>query len=197
MADVSWEKYITKTKSRGPRDLLIEAAGYVSFHDCGNALDLGAGAMNDTKYLLEIFEQVTAVDYEDAAAKCAKEIKAQNFFFFQQRFEVFHLRKSAYNLVNAAYALPFLPPSVFTEVWDSVIESLRPRGIFVGQLFGDRDTWNVKGSGNTFHTKEEARALFSGVELLKFVEEEEDSGSAFEKKKHWHIFHFIARKLVH
>ncbi len=45
----------------------------------------------------------------------------------------------------------------------------------------------------TFHDVEAARALFDGLELESFVEEEED-GEAFEGPKHWHVFHVIARR---
>lgn len=45
----------------------------------------------------------------------------------------------------------------------------------------------------TFHDVNAARALFDGLELESFVEEEED-GEAFEGPKHRHVFHVIAKR---
>lgn len=44
----------------------------------------------------------------------------------------------------------------------------------------------------TFHDADAARALFDGLELECFVEEED--GEAFEGPKHWHVFHVIAKR---
>ena len=45
----SWEDYYAKTKERGPRPLLMRAVPYVARRD--QALDLGAGVLNDTRWL--------------------------------------------------------------------------------------------------------------------------------------------------
>jgi hypothetical protein len=45
----------------------------------------------------------------------------------------------------------------------------------------------------TFHDVDAARALFAGLEIESFVEEEED-GEAFEGPKHWRVFHVIPKR---
>jgi hypothetical protein len=37
--------------------------------------------------------------------------------------------------------------------------------------------------------------LLFGLELLEFIEEEKDGMQANGQEKHWHVFHFIARKI--
>ena len=46
-----WSQYIAKTKNKSPRPLLVRALSYVK--NKNKALDLGAGALNDSRYLLE------------------------------------------------------------------------------------------------------------------------------------------------
>jgi len=59
-----WPQYIEKTKNKPPRRLLVQALGFVKNKNA--ALDLGAGAFNDTRYLLQAgFKKVIAVDREE------------------------------------------------------------------------------------------------------------------------------------
>ena len=56
-----WKKYYKDTEGRPPRKELIEALEFVQNRD--SALDLGAGAMQDSVYLLsQGFKEVIAVD---------------------------------------------------------------------------------------------------------------------------------------
>jgi hypothetical protein len=96
------------------------------------------------------------------------------------------------DLVHASFSLPFCPPEAFPDLWGRIRSALRPGGRFVGELFGDRDSW-ASNPGMTFHDASAARARFDGLELESFVEEEEE-GEAFDGPKHWHVFHVIARR---
>jgi hypothetical protein len=98
----------------------------------------------------------------------------------------------ATDLVFASFSLPFCPPAAFPGLWRGIRSALRPGGRFAGELFGDRDTW-ASDPTMTFHTEDAARALFHGLEVESFVEEDED-GEAFDGPKHWHVFHVIARR---
>ena len=75
---VSWRKYIEKTSINDPRPLLVEAVGHIVSR--GSALDFGAGALVDSKFLLaEGFENVVALDNDEAAEERAREIVNPNF----------------------------------------------------------------------------------------------------------------------
>jgi tellurite methyltransferase len=193
MHKVSWKKYIDKRKGSPPRALLLESLRYVP----GRAivLDLGAGAMNDARYLLSHgFNQVIAVDCDDAAEECAKEFTDDpRFTFIKSSFDSFKF-PSEVDFINASYALPFNSPSTFQALVKNIKQSLKKSGVFSGQLFGKKDSWNVPGSDKTFLSRAEAEDLFKEMEILKFLEEEEDGKSALGEMKHFHVFHFIVRK---
>jgi hypothetical protein len=56
-----WTRYSERTKDKPPRELLVQAVTYVQHK--GHALDLGPGALNESKYLLEQgFQSVVAVN---------------------------------------------------------------------------------------------------------------------------------------
>lgn len=150
--------------------------------------------MNDSIYLLsENFRQVTAIDKEPVAEEIAKTLPRDRFSYVISSLEDFEFKLDPVDLVNAQYSLPFIQPDQFLNAWERIGDTLKTSGIFTGQFFGDRDEW--KGSRNmTFHTEREARQLLAGYDLLHFEEEESDKPTAAGIMKHWHVFHFIARK---
>ena len=97
------------------------------------------------------------------------------------------------DLVHASYSLPFCRPQVFPRLWSDIREAIRPGGRFAGELFGDRDTWASSEKAMSFFDIASARALFDGMELESFVEEENDD-HGWDQLKHWHVFHTIARR---
>lgn len=192
MTEGPWVEYIEKTKDKGPRPLLVKALSYVKSKD--EALDLGAGALNDTKYLIaEGFKHVTTVDKENLAGDILQTIPSDRISYIVSSFDDFPFVINKFDLVNAQYSLPFNSSDTFLEVFDKIKESLKSGGIFVGQLFGVRDTWNKEETTMTFHTKEEVEKLISDMEIIEFTEEEKDDMPAVGDMKHWHVFHIITR----
>lgn len=161
----------------------------------GRALDLGCGAGRDTKFLLEEGFDVVAVDKAEKALEYLKGFPQEHLEIQLSSFENFDFEEEKYDLVNAQFSLPFTDRDRFSEVFRKVKASLKSGGIFVGQLFGVNDDWyKSPTTRTTFHTIEEARALFSDMEVLKFVEKDYDGTIADGTPKHWHTFHVLARK---
>lgn len=186
----NWEKYYSHTKDRPPRRALVESMKFVANKD--RALDLGAGALQDSEYLLEQgFKEVVAVDSEPSVQN--KSNYNEHLQIVISSFEDFNFPTDSFDLVNAQYSLPFTNPQHFERVLAAVKNSLKKEGVFVGQLFGNRDGWNQNGS-MTFLTKEEATNLIENMEVIKFSEEEKDGKTAAGEDKHWHIFNLILRK---
>lgn len=75
-----------------------------------------------------------------------------------------------------------------------IIDSLKKNGVFAGQFFGDRDSWNKKYTRRVFLTKNEALSILKDMRVIEFQEVEKDGKTADGSKRHWHIFHFIAVK---
>src|SRR5579871_4033000 len=99
----NWDKYLHLTKQRPPRPLLVRAVDFVQ--DKKRALDVGAGSLNDTRYLLSIgFQHVTAVDSNPAMKKFGNKISKRKATLRVATFEQFRFQKNTFNLVNAQYS---------------------------------------------------------------------------------------------
>ncbi len=186
----SWPDYYNLTRNKPPRPLLLTAIQNVEVKD--EALDLGAGALRDTIYLLDQGFTVAAVDAEAQVMEEAKSIKSEKFKIVISKFEDFNFEKNKYDLMAAMYSLPFNPPESFNKVIEDIKQSLKLGGVFCGQFFGDRDEWATN-SKMTFHTKEQVEDLLSGMKVILLDEVEKDDYTADGTKKHWHFFNFIAK----
>jgi SAM-dependent methyltransferase len=190
-----WAEFIERTRGHAPWPLLVEAAALAPGR---TALDLGCGAGRDTRELLERGFAVTAVDASpEAGAALATLPHQERLRFVRARFE--DLAFTTYDLVNAAYSLPFIAPEAFDRVFAALGASLGPRGVFCGQLFGPRDTWNtpdgaLPGVRLTFHTRERVEALLGGLEVIRLDERCEDGTTALGGRKRWHVYDILARR---
>jgi membrane dipeptidase len=184
-----WGRYFA-VAGDDPRPTLLDALA--RFDSPGVAVDLGAGTGRDTAELLRRGWRVVAIDREPEAIErlgalgVAPQLDAR-----LGRFE--DAEWPPCDLVNASFALPFCPPAAFPALWERIVRSLRSGGRFSGQLFGDHDDW--AGSGVVVHTRDELGALLAPFDV-EFLEEFDDEGStAVGTRKHWHVYHLVARKI--
>ncbi|MCW1891944.1 MAG: class I SAM-dependent methyltransferase [Candidatus Uhrbacteria bacterium] len=188
----NWLTYYANTKNRPPSDLLVKALEYVS--QKGRAIDIGGGALKDSRYLLQEGFEVINIDSQKLPADFTRDIDKERFQHVVSSFEKYVFPKEAYDLASAMYALPFNRPETFDRVFEDVKKSLRVQGILCGNFFGDRDSW-ANDPKMTFHTLDRAKASLADLEVL-FFKEREWGGMLADgvTKKHWHIFEFIARR---
>lgn len=192
--DSTWVEYHMTTKDLPPSPLLVESFSYLKHNN--HALDLGAGGLKDSKFLLSKgFKNVTIVDSEATVSESAKDLPVNKVEIIITPFDQFNFPKEEYDLVNAQFSLPFNPPSTFNRVIEKLKSSLKMEGIFTGQLFGINDEWNVPGKNMTFNTESEVRDLFSDMDILKLIEVDRDGTLAKGTPKHWNYFNVIARKI--
>lgn len=185
----NWEDFYKFTKDRPPWPLLVKAVSLLTHK--GNALDLGSGAGRDTRYLLEHGFYVTALDSDPHAIALLADFPKDHLRVIQSSFEEFEFE--TYDLVNAQFALPFIPREHFHEVFARIKHAIKAGGIFVGQFFGMHDQWNIPGNPMTFLTREQAEDELKGLSVVEFREEDVDGHVADGTPKHWHVFHIIAR----
>lgn len=186
-----WGGYINTTKNKPPRRLLVRAIKDIKNKE--TALDLGAGALNDSKYLLEQgFKQVIAVDIEENL-ELFNNIDKRHFSFKKVAIENYDFLPNTFDLINAQFVLPFLPREKIVSVIDNIKHSLKIDGIFVGQFFGINDSWNKKPAVYVY-TKQKIEEFLFNLDIAYFQEEEKDDKTAMGAEKHWHIFNFIAKK---
>jgi tellurite methyltransferase len=185
-----WGSFYTFTQNSPPWPLLIRASALAPRN--GQALDLGAGAGRDTRYLLEQGFEVTAVDADPRAAALLSALSETYLHVVQSSFEDFTF--ATYDLISAQFALPFVPKSRFAEVFTRIKAALSPSGVFVGQFFGINDQWNTPDRNMTFLTRAEALDLIRDLETIEFTEEDADGHIADGSPKHWHVFHILGRR---
>lgn len=194
MSNRSLDTYFENTKNFPPHKLLQEALPFVLTKD--RALDLGAGALRDSKLLLAGgFKEVVAVDASKELSAMAEGVGDQRLTAVTTRFEEYQFPPEYFDLVSSQFALPFCDPEEFAKVFESLLASLVPGGVFTGQLFGDRDRWAGEShKAKTFLTREQAEQVLAGLDVRKFNEVERDSLTADQTPKHWHYFEIIAIK---
>ncbi len=188
----SWAAYHAATHGRPPHPLLVRAAAMLPAP--GDALDLGCGAGNDTRYLLAIGFRVTAVDADPDAVRVLNALGEKRLQAIRSTFADFAFDHDGYDLISAQLALPFNPPESFDAMFSRLVGALRPGGIFTGDLFGVRDAWNTSASGMRFHTRVEAERLLDGLQLREFREVEGDVQLVSGEPHHGHSFEIIAQR---
>ena len=135
---------------------------------------------------------VTAVDNDPHAIALLADLSQEHLRAVHSSFEAFDFE--IYDLVNAHFALSFMPEEHFHLVFVRIKQALHTGGLFVGQFFGVHDEWNTPGNQMTFLTREQAEAELKDLKVLEFREEDVDSHIADGTPKHWHVFHIIAQK---
>ena len=190
------EKFLEQTKNLPPRRYLVDAMNHVESR--GPALDLGAGALRDTRYLLqEGFEEVISVDKNPSITNYGKDISDHRSKIVVSSFEDFDFESDTYDLINAQYALPFAQKKSFDILMANILSSLKKDGLFVGTFFGDKDSWQEsdrKPSAQVFLSREQILDIFKEFEILTIIEEEEKNAPVGDTRKDWHKFHITARK---
>ncbi|MEG4810690.1 class I SAM-dependent methyltransferase [Microcoleus sp. F8-D3] len=201
----NWVTYYQAVAGRPPRETLLKAlsifekgqkGGQGDTAPTGFAVDLGCGDGRDTVELLRRGWRVLAIDGEQNAFDRLIDRPIDRHLLQTQlmRFETLTL-PPAIDLINASFCLPFCPPAAFSNLWQTIVKSLNPGGIFCGHLFGDRDSWTVF-PNRTHHTRQQVEALLQPFEVEWLDEEEHPGVTAIGEEKYWHIFHIVARKVA-
>lgn len=189
---INWKNYFENTKNYPPAPLLVKAMEYVKVKT--KAIDIGGGStLKDTKYLLSQGFNTTIIDKEKTVKAAVQKIQSEKLKFFLCDFANFDFPVNEYDLAAAIYSLPFVQPSQFNDVFESVIKSLVTNGIFCGQFFGIRDSW-CHNSQLTFLSKKVVLAILGDMEIIHLDEKEFEGKTADSSPKHWHVYNVIARK---
>lgn len=185
-----WSNYQVKTYGDEVCKLLIE---FLSNYKITNAIDLGCGSGNETVYMIKNGIRVLAIDRQlnqDFILNRLSKDEKRLISFKESSFENIELPKT--QLLTAFFSLPFCTPDNFDELWNKIYDSIENIGYFVGQLFGDRDAWNVVDSINTF-------SIYKVKEYLKkfkIIKLEEVEYIRESDNKKWHYYNIIAQKKV-
>ena len=194
MNDENIKKYYDNTESDMPKN---NVKYFVEKIQCkpSNAIELGCGAGNDTVYLIKNGWNVIAIDRENVENRITKRLnkkQLKKFEFQRQNFENIELQQN--NLIVANYCLPFCDRNCFEQLWRKISDSIITEGYFIGNFFGENDSWKETKKEMAFLTEKQVKKLFKEFEIIKFKEIEKDGLTGMGKVKHWHIFNVIAKK---
>jgi SAM-dependent methyltransferase len=185
-----WTNYQNKTYGDDVCKLLIE---FLDNYKIDNAIDLGCGSGNETVYMIKDGIKVLAIDRQlnqDFILNRLSDNEKKMISFKESSFEDVELPRT--NLLTAFFSIPFCNPNNFDELWNKIYNSIEDDGYFVGQLFGDRDSWNVVDSINTFPI-DKVKDYLKKYRIIK-LEEVEYVRESDNKK--WHFYDIIAQKKV-
>lgn len=193
MTSRNWQQYYQQTRDGEVFSLLPRALLYSVPNQ--RALDLGAGALRNTRYLLEYGFEVTAVDSAPEFLDEAQNIDTPSFRAVQSTYTSFDYPANRYGLVVAAWALPFTDSRTLDDVVSRTLASLAPGGVFCGNFYGPEDGWSHI-EDMTFVDEMKLRELFAQLEILSFEEIKRQGKTAAGTQKQWHYYNLIARKSV-
>lgn len=185
-----WTNYQNETYGDDVCKLLIE---FLDNYKIDNAIDLGCGSGNETVYMIKNGIKVLAIDRQlnqDFILNRLSDNEKKMISFKESSFEDVELPKT--KLLTAFFSIPFCNPNNFDELWTKIYNSIEDNGYFVGQLFGDRDAWNVVESINTFSI-DKVKEYLKNYNIIK-LEEIEYVRESDNKK--WHFYDIIAQKKV-
>ena len=185
-----WTNYQNETYGDDVCKLLIE---FLDNYKVDNAIDLGCGSGNETVYMIKNGIKVLAIDRQlnqDFILNRLSDSEKQLISFKESSFEDVELPKT--KLLTSFFSIPFCNPNNFDELWTKIYNSIEDNGYFVGQLFGDRDAWNVVESINTFSI-DKVKEYLKNYNIIK-LEEIEYVRESDNKKRHF--YDIIAQKKV-
>ena len=187
------EQFYNKTKEGSPSGLLrlFFSMNYSKDINGNIAIDLGAGAGNDARYLVEKGFKVTCIDKEEKAKGIIMSQNNESLKFELQEFENLKLNKA--NLINACFSLFFCNPDRFEKMMIEITSSIKEKGFFVGNFLGREDEWKTNNE-MTFLNKEELLNYFNDFKIMYFAEKKYIKDTVLGKTKNWHVFEIIAMK---
>lgn len=189
----SWSEYFQLSKNYPPSNLLEVAIPAAPARD--HALDLGAGSLKDSKFLLSMgFRKVTAIDQSPDIKNFADKIPSSLLKIQIKKLEKLRLPSQQFDLINASYALPFTAPPHLPALIQQIIQALKPQGMFCAQFFGPADSWNTAENQFSFTDRSTLLEFLKPLKILHLVEEQKDASTIDGQPKHWHLFHVIAQK---
>ena len=196
----SWCGYYEKTARGIAWDTLREALRLFEAKSSERrerfAIDLGCGSGRDTFELLWRGWKVLAIDNQPTAIRWIRS-NVRTKYRSRLRTRVASFERTSLpkcDLVNASRSIPFCTPEHFGPLWRKIVTSIRPSGRFSGHFFGPNDEW-ASLSDMTFHSRRQVEFLLRHFKIESFHEKEWEGETSSGRKKHWHVFSVVARKL--
>ena len=189
-----WSPYYDATRAGDHFRLLDDA---VAHHEGESyvALDVGAGALRNTCYLVARSYQVDALDNSPLLVDEVERLNTAAVHPYCQAFDDFTYITERYGIAVASNALTFNPPQTFWRVIQDIKASLAPGGVLCANFSGMNDQW-AGDSQKSFVTRDELLTAFDGLQIILCDEWERETVMALGGKRHTHAIDLIAQRPV-
>jgi SAM-dependent methyltransferase len=177
-----------------PNGLLVDAVSRLGAQR-GLALDVGAGPLNDARYLLRAGFEVHAIDTDEQTTSLAAKIDDARLHVVRADVRDAPIAPGTYAIVVAIHVLPFLPRPDVPAVMDSLAGALTRGGILCCTFLGQDDGWAGRRPHMTFLAQREIETLLCGLETIELSERRYDGRNASGEPKRWHVVRCLARKV--
>jgi SAM-dependent methyltransferase len=177
-----------------PNSLLVDAVGRLEPGRGGLALDVGAGPLNDARFMLRAGLCVHAIDHDPQTTALAAERDEPGLSVVQADIRDAPVAAGVYALVVAIHVLPFLPRRDVPAVVSSLIGGLARGGVLCATFLGPDDAWAGRRPRMSFVSREEVTALLGGLDEIELTERRYDGKNASGEPKRWHVLRCISRK---
>ena len=127
------------------------------------------------------------------AGELAATLPSNRFEYIISSFEDFEFPRRAFDLVSAQNSLSFTAPDQFDRVFEAILSSLKPGGVFAAQLVGDGDQRTSERRDMSFRSAKQIQAKLAGLNVVDFAEEKTDRASR-AGLRHKHSIKFVAVK---
>lgn len=185
--------YASLRAGRGPNSLVVKGLGVLG-DVRGRALDIGAGPLNDTFFLLAAGFSVDAVDTDPCTASLAATQRHPRLKVIHADVRDLEIAAGAYSFMVAIHVLPFLPRADVARLAETMTRGLAPGGVLCCTFFGPEDVWAGRRHRRTSLHGAAASALFPWLEPVVLREERYNGTDARDEPKHWHVVRCIFRK---
>jgi SAM-dependent methyltransferase len=187
------KSYASLRAGRPPNLRLIRALKILN-HRRGRALDIGAGPLNNTRFLLQAGFKVDAVDKDPVTLSFASNLNDRRLNAVLNDIRNFWIEPEAYSLIVAIHVLPFLPRADLSRTLNSIINGLAKNGILYCTFFGVDDSWARQKRYMSFLSRGEIEVFFNGLQPVELSEHAFDGADADKNLKHWHVFRCMFQK---
>jgi len=153
-----------------PSDLLVKALDGIPHR--GLALDLGAGALSNSRFLRKKGFDVVAVDPNPLSNAIARKINDPRLRHIRTSFEEFEFPVRTYHLVVAMKSMVYCRNAAWLNLMENIKHSLLPGGYFVADFTGSRSRARkiYDNDSHTFPTRKQLESALGGMDILSLGE---------------------------
>lgn len=153
------------------------------------ALDVGAGNYRDSVLLRKAgFERVVAVDPSTCTPPTPAGIESLKLPLQELEFP-----QNTFDYIICCNTLFHVPAADIIKFLNAAYEWLRPGGVLVCNMCGERDDWATAGTRG-YLTTQAINYLCHTLPGCFFEETETDDLTSLENMKHWHLWTLVLKK---